>query len=732
MDIITYALSKKIAAHALSGVQSMSVNGQTLIINTKDSGILTMTFPTPKDGVSVTDIDVNANNQIVFTMSDGTEFISGEIPTIKGDAGFSPTIIENKNNTDKIYKLDITTADSTFTTPNLKGTGGSGEENVIDSISVNGVNVAPDENKNVDITVPDAYDDTALAQRVTDIELDYAKSSDIPSLSGYATETWVNEKLKTIKDYVTPKMFGAVGDGITDDTVSLQAAITYAENNGLLLFLPKGNYIFSDRLFIRKPITIMGSSLDTTTLSFIGGRDKVETTHYGETWWEEGDSAICIQSNNVKLSGFKLYGVVNNTNTTFNGICMHWTHLKDPNDDNDRNCYYGAERVQIEHVLIQGFRNNVFIFAGWDRYFINCYFADATDSGIKYLPLEPEYTGKWACSGDMYMSCGFNNCGVAGFYAHGCFQTSLYNGIFEFNQSAIKCINCENIQFYNCWNEANNDSIYIEGNARFIGGYNISKDTINHTNGYCTVELDLDMITFQGDKIIFHKQNGIITKGVNIGLELENLLKNSEFYENSQGVLKIPSLSGWTKYVDWSSSVSSDVLYNNNYTVLFDIQNRDDNPEFNISQELIVPSGKYIVSCMVMAPDKSTVDNGFNVGIIYYNSENEVIDWNNYIYFIVGNNSWEKVSTEYEVPSNVSKIAVKFGPKNNGICYMANPCVSSSDDSEKNNVYIRKNEESENKVNLYDINGSTLGTIVIADEITDDEIDAIINGTYVE
>ena len=87
MDIITYALSKKIAEHAVSGVQSMSVNGQTLTINTKDSGVLTMTFPTPKDGVSVTDIDVNANNQIVFTMSDGTEFISGEIPTVKGDKG---------------------------------------------------------------------------------------------------------------------------------------------------------------------------------------------------------------------------------------------------------------------------------------------------------------------------------------------------------------------------------------------------------------------------------------------------------------------------------------------------------------------------------------------------------------------------------------------------------------------------------------------------------------------
>ena len=56
MDMISYSLCKKIAASAVSGVQSMSVSGQTLTINTKDSGVLTMTFPKPRDGISVTDI----------------------------------------------------------------------------------------------------------------------------------------------------------------------------------------------------------------------------------------------------------------------------------------------------------------------------------------------------------------------------------------------------------------------------------------------------------------------------------------------------------------------------------------------------------------------------------------------------------------------------------------------------------------------------------------------------
>ena len=161
MDNVTYSLTKKIAASALSGVQSMSVSGQTLTINTKDSGVLTMTFPVPKDGLSVTDIDVNANNQIVFTMSDGTEFISGKIPTVKGDKGdpfkysdftpeqltalkgadgVSPIITENVNNTDDIYRLDITTDTGTIITPNLKG-GGSGSSEVFDRTDLTAVTV---------------------------------------------------------------------------------------------------------------------------------------------------------------------------------------------------------------------------------------------------------------------------------------------------------------------------------------------------------------------------------------------------------------------------------------------------------------------------------------------------------------------------------------------------------------------------------------------------------------
>lgn len=234
MDGITaYALSKKIAASVVSGVKSMSVDGQTLIINTKDSGVLKMVFHTPSNGVSVTDIDVNDKNQIVFTMSDGTKITSGVIPTVKGADGkpgkdgkaftyndftdeqlealkvkgdkgdpgkdaVSPAITENENNTDTIYKLDVTTVDGTFTTPNLRGKDGkngsgssTGEENVIESIKVNGVAQTVAEDKSVDIAVPTVdvnknYVDTELAKK--------ANTSDIPSLDKYVTDEELNAK----------------------------------------------------------------------------------------------------------------------------------------------------------------------------------------------------------------------------------------------------------------------------------------------------------------------------------------------------------------------------------------------------------------------------------------------------------------------------------------------------------------------------------------------------------
>jgi len=80
MDIITYALCKKIAAAAVSGISSMSVEGQTLSIVTQDGQTLTIDFPTPEDGVSIIAVELNSENHLICTMSDGTTEDAGEVP----------------------------------------------------------------------------------------------------------------------------------------------------------------------------------------------------------------------------------------------------------------------------------------------------------------------------------------------------------------------------------------------------------------------------------------------------------------------------------------------------------------------------------------------------------------------------------------------------------------------------------------------------------------------------
>lgn len=67
--------------------------------------------------------------------------------------------------------------------------------------------------------------------------------------------------------YITPQMFGAAGDGVTDDTAAFIAAINSA--NGVI-FIPKGTYIISQTLFINRSMTIQGESRYDTKIKYTG------------------------------------------------------------------------------------------------------------------------------------------------------------------------------------------------------------------------------------------------------------------------------------------------------------------------------------------------------------------------------------------------------------------------------------------------------------------------------
>jgi hypothetical protein len=60
-------------------------------------------------------------------------------------------------------------------------------------------------------------------------------------------------------DVVSVRDFGAVGNGVTDDTAALQAAITHAQANGGSLFIPPGRYHTVSPLMISQAIDIAGA-----------------------------------------------------------------------------------------------------------------------------------------------------------------------------------------------------------------------------------------------------------------------------------------------------------------------------------------------------------------------------------------------------------------------------------------------------------------------------------------
>ena len=96
MDVVTYALAKKMCAAAASGISNTEINGTTMTMTTSLGQTFNMTFPTPADGVdgkSITGIEINEENHLICTLSDGSII----------DAG---TIKDVNDLTDKVNKLE--------------------------------------------------------------------------------------------------------------------------------------------------------------------------------------------------------------------------------------------------------------------------------------------------------------------------------------------------------------------------------------------------------------------------------------------------------------------------------------------------------------------------------------------------------------------------------------------------------------------------------------------------
>lgn len=94
MDMIDIAIAKAFATKVAAGFSKVEVDGMTINFTLNDGTITSLTVPTPADGVSVTDINIDENGNLICTMSDETEINAGKVLPEKGVDYYTPEEIE--------------------------------------------------------------------------------------------------------------------------------------------------------------------------------------------------------------------------------------------------------------------------------------------------------------------------------------------------------------------------------------------------------------------------------------------------------------------------------------------------------------------------------------------------------------------------------------------------------------------------------------------------------------
>ena len=144
-----------------------------------------------------------------------------------------------------------------------------------------------------------------------------------------AVTTNVQAKLRQT---VSVKDFGAVGDGLIDDTAAIQAAI----DASLFVYIPEGSYLVSSRVLLRNGSNVYGAGIKATRLI-----KNFELANRG-IFYAIAPSNITFVSN-IYISDLEVYGQVDTTSFS------EFNHLIALN---------GVKDVLIERVSFYGFRGD--------------------------------------------------------------------------------------------------------------------------------------------------------------------------------------------------------------------------------------------------------------------------------------------------------------------------------------------------------------------------------------
>lgn len=154
-------------------------------------------------------------------------------------------------------------------------------------------------------------------------------------------ETYIPDSYRITDSVIDVRMFGATGDGTTDDYASIQAAIDYLEvAGGGKLFLPTGTYQLSATLTVESAgIEIEGTGEATTIL---------RATH-------SSGAVIRVQEGYSKLRNFQ---VTSSAARLAGAAGSNYGIYYEPTSGASDRCWHDT----IEHVYVQSQPNHGFVF----------------------------------------------------------------------------------------------------------------------------------------------------------------------------------------------------------------------------------------------------------------------------------------------------------------------------------------------------------------------------------
>jgi len=151
---------------------------------------------------------------------------------------------------------------------------------------------------------------------------------------------------------ISVKTFGAKGDGVTDDTTSIQNAVNYAQLNKKSIYFPSGIYD------INNPITL--------------SRDRISIT--GENFYN-----TVIQAGSAMESVFLFADVSQNTGFTFSNFCIDGGDFANNGISSAKIDHLLLFRVRVIRTLLAGIK----IGFGWSNDIVECMIQNNGGNGVE-------------------------------------------------------------------------------------------------------------------------------------------------------------------------------------------------------------------------------------------------------------------------------------------------------------------------------------------------------------